>query len=56
MPLIIPKELPAYRAFRDENGAVTRNDILLALNRLSSLCWILEIRLKAEETKTSLEV
>lgn len=49
-------ELAAYRAFRDENGAVTRNDILLALNRLSSLCWILEIRLKAEESPKHQEV
>ena len=40
-------ELAAYRAFRDENGAVTREDILLGLNRLSSLLWILMIRLKA---------
>lgn len=40
-------ERAAYRAFRDENGTVTRDDIILALNRLSSLCWILEIRLKA---------
>lgn len=41
-------ELAAYRAFRDENGTAIRPDILLALNRLSSLFWILEIRLKAE--------
>lgn len=40
-------ERAAYRAFKDENGAATRNDIILALNRLSSLCWILEIKLKA---------
>ena len=40
-------ELAAYRAFRDENGAVTREDILLGLNRLSSLMWIFMIRLKA---------
>ncbi len=40
-------ERAAYRAFRDENGAVTREDIILALNRLSSLFWILEIELKA---------
>ena len=49
-------ELAAYRAFRDENGAVARSDILLALNRLSSLCWILEIRLRAEASQTSQEV
>ena len=36
-------ELAAYRAFRDENGAVTREDILLGLNRLSSLMWIMMI-------------
>ncbi len=40
-------ELAAYRAFRDPDGGVTREDILQALNRASSLCWILEIRLKA---------
>ena len=40
-------ELAAYRAFRDENGGVTREDILLGLNRLSSLLWIMMIKLKA---------
>lgn len=40
-------ELAAYRAFQDENGDAVREDIILALNRLSSLCWIMEIRLKA---------
>ena len=39
-------ELAAYRAFRDENGAVAREDILLGLNRLSSLFWIMMIKLK----------
>ena len=39
-------ELAAYRAFRDENGAVIRNDIILGLNRLSSLFWIIMIKLK----------
>ena len=34
-------------AFRDENGAVTREDILLRLNRLSSLMSIMIIKLKA---------
>lgn len=42
-------ELACLRAFRDTDGAVTRGDILLALNRLSSVCWILMIRLKAGE-------
>ncbi len=40
-------ERAAYRAFKDEDGAVAREDIILALNRLSSLCWIMEIELKA---------
>ena len=40
-------ERAAYRAFRAENGAAARDDIILALNRLSSLCWIIEIKLKA---------
>ena len=39
--------LAAYRAFRDEDGGVARGDILLGLNRLSSLLWIMMIRLKA---------
>lgn len=46
-------ERAAYRAFRDETGAVRREDIILALNRLSSLCWILEIRLKAGKYDTT---
>lgn len=44
-------ELAAYRAFKDENGAVTRDDIILGLNRLSSLLWIMMIKLKAERYK-----
>lgn len=40
-------ELAAYAAFRDGDGNVTREDILLGLNRLSSLMWILMIKLKA---------
>ena len=40
-------ELAAYRAFRTEDGAVTRADMILALNRLSSYLWILMIQLKA---------
>ncbi len=34
-------ELCAYRAFREENGDVSREDILRVLNRLSSLFWIM---------------
>ena len=40
-------ELAAYAAFRDADGDVTRPDIILGLNRLSSLMWILMIKLKA---------
>ena len=42
-------ELAAFDAFRTRDGAVTREDILMALNRLSSLIWILMIQLKAKE-------
>lgn len=40
-------ELSCYDAFRDTEGMPTREDMILALNRLSSLIWILMIRLKA---------
>ena len=40
-------ELACCHAFSDRDGRLERSDILLALNRLSSLCWILIIRLKA---------
>ena len=40
-------ELAGYKAFRDYSGAVTRPDIILTMNRLSSLCWIWQIKLKA---------
>lgn len=40
-------ELACCRAFSDADGKLRRVDILQALNRLSSLCWILMIRCKA---------
>lgn len=40
-------ELAGYRAFKDYDGSVTRPDIILAMNRLSSLLWIMMIKLKA---------
>ncbi len=40
-------ELAAAHAFAGENGECTRTDILRALNRMSSLLWILMIRQKA---------
>ena len=39
-------ELAAYAAFRDADGGVTRDDIILGLNRLSSLLWILMCKIK----------
>lgn len=40
-------ELAAARAFTDENGCCTRPDILKALNRMSSMVYLLMIREKA---------
>ena len=37
-------ELAAYRAFKGEQGQVSREDILTAFNRLSSLYWIMMFR------------
>lgn len=47
--LVRQTELAAYAAFRDMDGNVTRPDLVQALNRLSSLIWILEIRMKKED-------
>ncbi|MBE6975649.1 MAG: ATP-binding protein [Ruminococcaceae bacterium] len=40
-------ELAAARAFIDEDGKVTRGDILKAMNRMSSMLYLLMIRLKS---------
>ena len=40
-------ELAGYAAFKNYDGTVKRPDIILAMNRLSSLCWIMMIKLKA---------
>ena len=45
--LVRQAELAAYAAFRDGDGNVTRGDMILGLNRLSSLMWIFMIKLKA---------
>ena len=42
-------ELAAVKAFTDENGACARADILQAMNRMSSMLYILMIRLKAKK-------
>lgn len=47
--LVRQTELAAYRAFRTVDGDVARQDMILALNRLSSLVWILMIRQKKED-------
>lgn len=44
--LVRQTELAAYAAFQDADGAVTRGDIILGLNRLSSLMWIIMCKLK----------
>lgn len=41
-------ELSAARAFVDSDGNATREDILKALNRMSSMVYILMIRVKSE--------
>ena len=41
-------ELAAAEAFTDENGNCTREDLLRALNRMSSMIYILMIREKAK--------
>ncbi len=45
--LVRQAERAAAEAFRDREGLVTRPDILQALNRMSSMVWILMIREKA---------
>lgn len=42
-------ELALCHGFKDEVGQCTREDLLKAMNRLSSFLWILEIRLRAEK-------
>lgn len=39
-------ELLAYKAFKKEDGAVEREDIIRTLNRLSSLFWIIMFRIR----------
>ncbi|HHY51861.1 MAG TPA: cobalamin adenosyltransferase [Clostridiales bacterium] len=45
-------ELAAYTAFRDEYGAPTRPDLILGLNRLSSLLYVMMFQWLAGEYKT----
>lgn len=47
--LVRQTEIACFRAYSDRDGRLTRLDLLTALNRLSSLCWILMLRLKKGE-------
>lgn len=44
-------ELAAYQAFKQEDGSSERDDIILALNRLSSLCWVMMFKYKTGDYK-----
>ncbi|WP_164214830.1 cobalamin adenosyltransferase [Virgibacillus sp. YIM 98842] len=44
-------ELAAYQAFKKEDGTTARDDIILALNRLSSLCYCLMVKFRAGHYK-----
>lgn len=44
-------ELACYRAFQNQDGLCTREDLLQGFNRLSSFLWILEIRLASGQEK-----
>lgn len=44
-------ELVAYEAFKGEYGAVTREDLITALNRLSSVFWIMIFKVRTGEYK-----
>lgn len=45
-------ELSAYRSFSDREGKPTRGDMILGLNRLSSLFWIMMIKGKVGQYET----
>lgn len=42
-------ELAAFEAFKDEYGHVSREDIIRALNRLSSVCWIIMFKIRTNQ-------
>lgn len=44
-------ELAAFAAFKDEYGNVSREDIIRALNRLSSVFWIIMFKIRTEQYK-----
>ena len=46
-------ELACYHAFAQKNGKLSRSDILTALNRMSSACWVLCLARKGEGNGSS---
>ncbi len=46
-------ELIAYKAFKDEYGQVSREDIIKSLNRLSSLFWVMMFKYLAGKYKAN---
>lgn len=44
-------ELAGVAAFTDRDGQVMRSDLMKGMNRLSSLLWIIMIRMKAESKR-----
>lgn len=44
-------ELVAYDAFKSQYGEVGREDLILALNKLSSLFWIMMFKVRADQYK-----
>jgi ethanolamine utilization cobalamin adenosyltransferase len=44
-------ELAAYQAFKKEDGTTERDDIILALNRLSSLCYVMMVKYRTGHYK-----
>lgn len=42
-------ELAAFEAFKDEYGSVSREDIIRALNRLSSVFWIIMFKVRTKQ-------
>lgn len=44
-------EIAAYKAFKDEYGQVSREDIIKSLNRLSSLFWVMMFKYLTDKYK-----
>ncbi|GAB3796402.1 cobalamin adenosyltransferase [Virgibacillus kimchii] len=44
-------ELAAYQAFKKKDGSTERDDIILALNRLSSLCYVMMVKYRTGHYK-----